>query len=150
MNDYQFDLQNLSLQDCVRISGKSISTVRRRKQQLIELGATCSKSGWSVSIEQLASVGLASSISPGTYQVTTPDTSSDDLVETLKKQVQFLEEALERERLRADKAEGRLDRLLPAAPEPEPAAPEPVSETPVQDQSVQPQRQGFFRRLFGI
>lgn len=147
MSTYQPDLQNLSLQDCVRISGKSVSTVRRRKAQLIEVGATCSQSGWSVTIEQLAAVGLAGSVTPATSHVDTPATSSDDLVDSLKKQVQFLEEALERERLRADRAESRLDRLLPAAPEPEPAehtepAPEPAEHTE--------QRTGFFRRLFGL
>lgn len=147
MSTYQPDLQNLSLQDCVRISGKSVSTVRRRKAQLIEVGATCSKSGWSVTREQLAAVGLAGSVTPATSHADAPETPSRDLVDSLKKQVQFLEEALERERLRADRAESRLDRLLPAAPEPEPTehtepAPEPAEHTE--------QRTGFFRRLFGM
>lgn len=146
------DPKDLSLSDCVELTGKSASTIRRQKQKLIELGATCSPKGWHVTIEQLAAVGLASRITPGSVSSGTPETVPDDtskqLIETLQKQIDLLEKTLERERIRADKAEIRLERLLPAHPTPQKTTAHlPAQEVPQEEHQ---ESKGFFRKLFNI
>ena len=112
-----------------------------------------------MTIEQLAAVGLADTVT-----VTPPDTPQHDRgdtgqVEALQALIQELKTSLERERQRADilehrltATEQRMERLLPAAPEPaapEPAAPEPAAPEPKQPEPAAPKpKRGFFTRLF--
>lgn len=54
----------VGLREAARVSGVSIATVRRRREQLIEHGATVQASGWMIPIPALVAVGLLDRVSP--------------------------------------------------------------------------------------
>lgn len=135
------EIAYVGLAEAARLTGKSIATVRRRKQELIGLGATASTKGWAIPVPALVQVFQSDRL----HDVKLPaDTTLDSLqpqedtplVSALKAHIRDLRAQLETERARADRLENRLDRLLPAGfSEDSPAS------------SVE--RPGFFARLFG-
>lgn len=141
------DPHNLTLADCVKVTGKSSSTIRRKRQELEEIGALCHPSGWRVTIEQLAAVGLADTVTVAPHDTSQNDRGDSGQVKVLQALVEELKTSLERERKRADILEHRLDaterrmeRLLPPATANQPD--NPVKSVPVE------QKQGFLTRLF--
>lgn len=66
----------VGLREAARVSGVSVATVRRRREQLIELGATVQPSGWVIPIPALVGVGLLDRVSP-------PDTDSTSRGDTV-------------------------------------------------------------------
>ena len=89
--------ETYSLDEAAKLVGVSTQTVRRRKDQLREVGAICSRSGWIVTQEQLEAVGFT--VSP----VVIPEESSltDD-------KRQELEDELEETRLALQSREQEL------------------------------------------
>lgn len=109
------NLDDLSLREAADLCNVSVATVRRRKAQLQAFGAVCDSSGWHVSLEQLIAVGLTTKVRAQPDEGVTDTSSNDALVQALKAHIATLEDQLARERIRADQAEMRLDRLLPAS-----------------------------------
>lgn len=54
----------VSLVEAARISGKSVATVRRRRDQLEQLGTTIGPTGWSIPVEALHQVFQIDSVTP--------------------------------------------------------------------------------------
>lgn len=121
------DLQDLSLNEAAKVCGVSPSTIRRNREELRALGAICEPSGWHVTLDQLIGAGLTTKVraTPTEGLPATPTKSAQ--VEALEAHIATLEVALARERVRADLAEQRFDRLLEGASG---VASGQVSETP--------------------
>lgn len=147
------DMDALTLKEAAEVCKVSTATIRRRKDALRQVGAVCEPSGWRVSLQQLIAVGLTTRVRSGEAEQlpveVTATGSSDTLVQALQAHIATLESDLVRERIRADQAEARYDRLIEAPPAsaiPEPVV--PVVAAPDPEPAPQP-RQGFFQRLFG-
>ena len=54
----------VSLAQAVELTGKSKSTIRRRKQELLEHGAKADSEGWSIPVPALIAVGLMGNTTP--------------------------------------------------------------------------------------
>lgn len=128
--------QTFTLSQAAEVCGVSLSTIRRKRPELRKHGAIQSNKGWKIPASALIAAGLPLD------KVNSPEPVNDSLNERsltpreydlLTAQIADLRAALERERLRADNAEARLDRLLPSAPA------EPESEP----------RRGWWARLIG-
>lgn len=147
------DMDALTLKEAAEVCKVSPATIRRRKEALREVGAICEPSGWRVSLQQLIAVGLTTRVRSGEAEQlpveVTATGSSDTLVQALQAYIATLESDLARERIRADQAEARYDRLIEAPPVDVPLETmSPVVVTPDVEPASQP-KQGFFRRLFG-
>lgn len=120
--------------------GVSESKIRRSLPILRKYGADQNgkaRNRWEIPASALIAAGLPLD---KVEQVKSDDCLSsaqaenDALIAMMKGQIADLRAALERERVRADNAEARLDRLLPSAPA---------------DSSSEPPRRGWWARLFG-
>ena len=93
----------VGLAEAARLTGKSISTIRRKKRELCEFGATVSAAGWAIPIPALVHLGLLDRLPPSMI---------DPLVAAFTAHIADLQAQLDRERARADNLETRLDQLL--------------------------------------
>lgn len=123
-----------SLAEASRVTGKSVSTIRRNKQRLVSYGAKADPTGWSIPATALAACGWLSEIKGVNDTPVTPPSLNDQLEAaqlelTVTKQALAVAEAIAAERLDALQVErervGELQRAITAgtSPTPEPAAP---------------------------
>ena len=156
-----------TLKELADLTGKSQSTIQRKKKALIAAGATCDRSGWSVTSAQAHAVGLTFEEVNDRSHDTSPDRSHDHpttaLEESLRAHIASLESALQREHDRVAYLESQLDqerqerllwtqgylsetRALPPA-EPSPVADAaPAPERPRPTRAHNPLRRLFTRR----
>lgn len=135
--------RQMNIHELSQATGKSVSTIRRHKDQLVKYGAFCGRPAWKVTREQAEKAGLFTERSMNTHD--TSDEHSASAVEVeLRAHIQLLKESLEREKTRADLLERTLEqekqeKLLwlqgylsetrqIAAPEPEPERPKTIWE----------------------
>jgi hypothetical protein len=106
----------IGLAEAARISGVSESTIRRKRTELLELGASHGPKGWSIPIPALVQLGLLDATTapdPVTAPVPMPDSPLE--ASTTPPEVEALRDALTAAELRAAVAEAVLaerDRLL--------------------------------------
>lgn len=108
------NLEDLSLNEAAKLCQVSPSTIRRNRERLRGLGAVTEPSGWHVTLEQLIAAGLTTKVRPQAPEEVPATPSKDAQVEALEAHIATLEAALARERVRADMAERRFDRLIEA------------------------------------
>jgi len=92
-------VETYSLKQAAEVAAVSVSTVRRRKEALIQAGSTVSDRGWTIPATALESVfGVAADTPPETLQDTPADTPSDSpLVAQLQSEVEFLRAQVEQQ-----------------------------------------------------
>jgi hypothetical protein len=140
----------IGLAEAARACGVSESTIRRRRAELLELGASHGAKGWSIPIPALVQLGLMPPTT-GPDTVKAPEPSQDSPVEPVvapstQAEVEALREALTAAELRAAVAEARAEereRIITAQAQAlrmleapvtvqgeQPATASPTSETP--------------------
>lgn len=86
----------VGLKEAARVAGVSVATVRRRREQLVEYGATASEEGWAIPIPALVAVGLldrstppreGAGAAPAPTATPTPATPEDPQLEALREQL---------------------------------------------------------------
>lgn len=67
----------LGLKEASKVATVSLSTLRRRKDELVAAGATVNDDGWQIPISALVSLGLMDRVTPGETSDRSADTVSD-------------------------------------------------------------------------
>lgn len=146
----------LGLAEAAKACGLSVSTVRRRKRDLISHGATVSETGWQIPVPALVALGMldratpppaADSRDPDTRPDTPGDRAELDRLRELLDQAErravqaeqraAIAEAVAAERDRIIAAKDQTLRMLEAAPVPAAVEPDPV----------EPKRRRWWHRL---
>ncbi len=166
-----------SMKQAAQVAGISVSTLRRRRTDLIAAGADISPDGWKVPMTALVACGLIAgegpeaasrlaSVTPRPGEGPKASGQSRQL-EELTAQVRELEHEVGEWRRRAEVAEARAEergraldtlrvanetermalRMLTAGPSP--AAPETPAPQALAPERITPARPGFLRRMFG-
>lgn len=162
---------SVSMAEAARLSGLSVSTLRRRRDALAAHGATRHDAGWVIPISALVTLGLMPPVTapdapsadqvtpvmtpPGDGAVTALTAERDAALERAKaaEHRADLAERTAAERDRVIEAQANALRMLEAGPAAEPeetaesSAGEPVDPPPASE-TKQPARR-FFERLFG-
>lgn len=154
-----------TLKELAELTGKSQSTIQRKKKRLIAEGASCTASGWAVTQTQAEAVGLTFIDHPDRSYETSPDHPDDhhssELIDALRAHIASLEESLQREHKRVSYLESQLDqerkeRLLwtqgylseTRALEEAPTVSTPEVHTQEQPSTHKPAPRTFLRRFF--
>ena len=154
-----------TLKELAELTGKSQSTIQRKKKRLIAEGASCTASGWAVTQTQAEAVGLTFIDHPDRSHETSPDHQDDhpssELIDALRAHIASLEESLQREHKRVSYLESQLDqerkeRLLwtqgylseTRALEEAPTVSTPEVHTQEQPSTHKPAPRTFLRRFF--
>lgn len=100
----------LGLAEAARATGLSVSTVRRRKRELVSHGATVSADGWQIPVAALVALGMLDrSTPPPDDSRPTPDTGHDTPADTAAAAAEIarLRQLLDQAERRAAQAEQR-------------------------------------------
>lgn len=105
-----------TMREAAEVAGISVSTLRRRRADLIAAGAVIESSGWQVPITALIAAGLISGEGErpsrpetGGSERTRPDASGESKTRQLQEQVRELEQQVAEWRRRAEVAEARAE-----------------------------------------
>lgn len=94
----------LSLAEAAKVAGVSESTIRRRRGELLSVGAVKGSQGWQITYQQLAAVGLLDSVT-ATPEFIGIDREVTTRTEQLEARIRELEEENFRLQTRLDAAE---------------------------------------------
>lgn len=107
----------LGLAEAAQRTGKSVSTIRRKKSELLALGAVINTTGWAIPIPALVQLGLLDRVtSPGAGTIpamtapVTPGGSSDEIAQ-LKSKLAAAEQRAELAEALANERTLRIDDL---------------------------------------
>jgi len=97
----------VGLAEAARITGRSVSTIRRKKQELQRLGTTTDADGWKIPIEALVQIWGIDNLPPvvPALDLTPSVTPGVSRVSELEHQLAEVQARAERERARAEAAE---------------------------------------------
>lgn len=98
----------MNIHEPSQATGKSVSTIRRHKAELLKYGAFCGRPAWKVTREQAEKAGLFTERSLNTHEHSGEHSASPVEVE-LRAHIQLLKDSLEREKTRADLLERTLE-----------------------------------------